>query len=327
MFTPGDPMELSSEMGRRQITDVDIDVDLDLTDEQAFERDDDYMAEEHNPGTEQDLFGRPLLQGRDDDMVDGLYSVQEAEEKKSTVPDEQLEHVVISPTAVQEASELEFNADLTGDLSPNLELDISLNHRQAESAYELPVTGEIDVLQHFAETTLSESQGPRFGESLESIYDLGDTKVSSEQHTPSETLDSTQRTIQEPGFTRDGPILRGEKGPSVSSPDVNDVAALLTTFRTSNETDSTYFRPILPVTLIYQDTEMSLFPPAEGGQTTYFLSDEGLVSQNIGNLFKACRVVLAGTIEDEETLELCIDDLGLWLSEVGHMIQTGSAHY
>ncbi|MCJ1349279.1 hypothetical protein MMC31_007515 [Peltigera leucophlebia] len=323
MFTSEDPMELSSDMDRRQIMDVDIDVDLDLTVEQAFEREDDYMAEDYNPGADQDLFGRPLLQGRDDDMLDGEYSVPEAEEKLS-VPDEQLddatylgpeEHIIFLP-AIQEVSEFEVNADLTGDLSPNHELDTSpLNHGQAELASGLSVTGEIDVSEHFAEITPSESQGPQFGEAPESSYDPDDTGAASEQQTPSEVLSPTQTTVQELDSTWDGPIIRGEEGPSFSSPSVTDGAALSSTFLIPNETDSTYLGPILPVTLIYQDTEMSLFPPADGDQTTYFLSDEGLVSQNIEDLFEACRIVLAGTIEDEEKLEFSIDDLGLRLSE------------
>lgn len=165
MYAPEDPMELSSDMDRRQIMEIDIDVDLDLTAEQAFEREDDYMAEDYNPESDQDPFGRLLLQGRDDDMLDGEYSVQEADEKLS-VPDEQLEdatylgpeeHIIFLP-ANQEGSELEVNVDLTGDLtgdlSPNHELDNSpLNHAKAEVASGLSVTGEIDVSEQFAEIT------------------------------------------------------------------------------------------------------------------------------------------------------------------------------
>lgn len=329
MYAPEDPMELSSDMDRRQIMEIDIDVDLDLTAEQAFEREDDYMAEDYNPESDQDPFGRLLLQGRDDDMLDGEYSVHEADEKLS-VPDEQLEDAtylgpeehIIFPPANQEGSELEVNVDLTGDLtgdlSPNHELDNSpLNHAKAEVASGLSVTGEIDLSEQFTEITPSESQGPKLGETRESSYDHDDTGVASDQHTPIEVLEPAQATVQELDSTWDGSILKGEEGSRFSPLNVEEGTALSNTSLIPNGTDSSYLGPILPVTLIYQETEMSLFPPAEGGQTTYFLSDEGLLSQNIENFFEACRNVLAGSIEDEEKLEFSIDDLGLTLSEVG----------
>ena len=331
MFAPEDPMELSSDMDRRQIMEIDIDVDLDLTAEQGFEREDDYMAEDYNPESDQDPFGRLLLQGRDDDMLDGEYSVQETDEKLS-VPDEQLEdatylgpeeHIIFLP-AIQEGSELEVNVDLAGDISPNHELDnSSLNRAQAEFASGHSVTGEIDVSEQFAEITPSESQGPQLRETCESSYGPDDTRgVASDQHTPSEVLEPAQAPFQELDSTLDGPILHGEEGSRFSPSNVEEGTALSNNFL--NETDSSYLGPILPVTLIYQETEMSLFPPAEGGQTTYFLSDEGLLSQNIEKFFEACRNVLAGSIEDEEKLEFSIDDLGLTLSEVGHISKLGS---
>lgn len=330
MFAPEDAMELSSDMDRRQIMEVDIDVDLDLTVEQAFEREDDYMSEDYNPGADQDLFGRPHLQGRDDDMLDGEYFVQESEEKVS-LPDEQLadatylapeEHIL---QATQEVSELEVNVDLTDDSSPNHELDTHhLNHAQAEHASGLFVTGEIDVSEQFAELSPSEFQAPQIGETSESLSDPDDTGVASEQNTPSEVSGPTRTTVQELDSTWDGPILKGEEGSRFSSPSVEDETALSNTFLIPHETDLTYLGSVLPVTLLYQDTEMSLFPPAEGGQTTYFLSDEGLARQSIETLFEACRNVLAGSIEDEEKLEFFIDDLGLRISEVGNIIKRGS---
>ena len=327
MFATEDPMELSSDLDRRQIMEDDIDVDLDLTGEQALEREDDYMAEDYNPESVQDPFGSPLLLGRDDDMLDGEYSIDEAEEKLS-VPDEQLEdaiylapeeHIVFLP-ATHAVPDIEVIVGLTGDSSPNHELDTTpLNHAQAQLAAGLSVRGEIDASEQFAELIPSESKRPQFGQATESRYDPDDTGVASEQINRSELLAPTETTVQELDSTLDGPIPRVEEISRFSSPSADDGAALSNTFLIPNETASTYLSRILPVTLIYQDTEMSLFPPAEGGQTTYFLSDEGLVGQNIENLFRACRNVLAGSIEEDEMLEFSIDDLGLRISEVGHI--------
>lgn len=325
-FSPEDPMELSLDLDRRQIMEVDIDVDLDLTVERGFEREDDYMAEDYNLGADQDLFGRPILQANDDDMLDGEYTVQEAEEKLS-VSDEQLEDATcLEPEEhTQVVSELEVHADLTGDLSPDQELGISsVNHAQTEIASGISVTREIGESEQFAQTSPVESREPHFCKTPESCYDLDDSLDASNQVTSSEVLAPIQTTFQDLGSTWDGPNLRVQEETRLSSPSVEDGAAPSSTFLIPNENASTYLSRVLPVTLIYQDTEMSLFPPAEGGQTTYFLSDEGLVSQNIENLFDACRNVLAGSIEEEEKLEFSIDDLGLRISEVGHLIKWGS---
>lgn len=331
-FAPEDPMELSLDIDRRQIMEVEIDVDLDLTVERAFEQEDDNMAEDYNLGADQDLFGRPILQVRDDDMLDGEYTAQEAEDILS-VPDEQLEdaaclepeeyHILRPATTV--VSELEVNDDLTGDLSPEQELGTpSMKHTQTEFASRLSVTREIDESEQFAQTTPVESREPPIGETHESNYDLNDSLDASNQVTSGELLAPIQTTSQDLGSTWDGPILRVEEDSRLSFPSVADGAAPSNTLLIPNENASTYLSRGLPVTLIYQDTEMSLFPPAEGGQTTYFLSDEALVSQNIENLFDACRNVLAGSIEEEEKLEFSIDDLGLRISEVGYIIQRGS---
>lgn len=326
-FAPEDPMELSLDIDRRQVMEVDIDVDLDLIVERPFEREDHYMAEDYNLGADQDLFGRPILQGKDDDMLDEEYTVQEAEGKIS-VSDEQLEdaacleleeNIVFLP-ANQAVSELEVNVDLTGDSSPVQEFDTSVNHAQTEVASGLAITREVDESEQFAQTTTDEPRGPHFGETPETSYDLDDSLDAADQVASREVSAPTQTVFQVSGSAWDGPILRVEKDSRFSSPNLEDGVAPSNTFLIPNENSSTYLSGVLPVTLIYQDTEMSLFPPAEGGQTTYFLSDEGLVSQNIENLFDACRNVLAGSIEEEEKLEFSIDDLGLRISEVGHIL-------
>lgn len=325
-FAPEDPMELSVDIDRRQNMEVDIDVDLDLTVERAFEREDDYMAEDYNIGAEHDLFGRPMLQANDDDMLDGESTVQEAEEKLS-VPDQQLEDATyLEPEEhTQVVSELEVNVDLIGDLSPDQELGItSVNHAPTEYASRISVTREIGEPGQFTQTTPVESPGPHFGDTLESSSDLDDSFDATNQVTSSEVLASIQTTSQDQGSTLDGPILRVEEQTRFSSPSVEDEAALSSTFLLPNENASTYLSRVLPVTLIYQDTEMSLFPPAEGDQTTYFLGDERLVSQNLENLLGACRNVLAGSIEEEEKLEFSIDDLGLRISEVSQLVKQGS---
>lgn len=67
----------------------------------------------------------------------------------------------------------------------------------------------------------------------------------------------------------------------------------------------------------YAGGEYTLFPssePSEGEE--YFLQNENLASGSIGDLLQACRGTLGEAITEDEELELHVEDLGLYLSEV-----------
>ncbi|EQL34694.1 hypothetical protein BDFG_03409 [Blastomyces dermatitidis ATCC 26199] len=71
-----------------------------------------------------------------------------------------------------------------------------------------------------------------------------------------------------------------------------------------------------PVKVLYQDSEISLFPPGENDPTeTFFLQDEGLANAPVAELVGACRQVLGEHISEDEELILDIESLGLHLPE------------
>ncbi|KAJ5747095.1 uncharacterized protein N7511_008791 [Penicillium nucicola] len=71
-----------------------------------------------------------------------------------------------------------------------------------------------------------------------------------------------------------------------------------------------------PVKIYYQDNEIALFPPLEGDSAeTFFLHDEDVAYENIGELFKALRLVLQGNVADNEVLVIDIDVLGIQMTE------------
>jgi len=72
-----------------------------------------------------------------------------------------------------------------------------------------------------------------------------------------------------------------------------------------------------PTIVRYQGSEVALFPSSDpASREQYFLQDENLVNGSIGDLLQACRVVLGRDITEDEELEMRIDDLGLYVSEV-----------
>ncbi|MCJ1247168.1 hypothetical protein MMC30_004380 [Trapelia coarctata] len=83
--------------------------------------------------------------------------------------------------------------------------------------------------------------------------------------------------------------------------------------------------PLHPVIVVYQESEILLFPPHEHGEDqaqTYFLEDESLATQTIQSLLGACRLVLADSINDDVELELKITSLGLEICETSNASTT-----
>jgi hypothetical protein len=72
-----------------------------------------------------------------------------------------------------------------------------------------------------------------------------------------------------------------------------------------------------PVKVIYQESEISMFPPRDGDVSeTYFLANEGLAHESIYNLLKECRTILGNHASPEDSLVFSIDSLGIELSDV-----------
>ncbi|KAJ5774935.1 hypothetical protein N7457_009831 [Penicillium paradoxum] len=70
-----------------------------------------------------------------------------------------------------------------------------------------------------------------------------------------------------------------------------------------------------PVKILYQNCEIALFPPLEGDSAeTYFLQDEDVAYDNIGQLFKHLRQVLEETLGND-VLVIDIDTLGIQMTE------------
>ncbi|KAI4259039.1 MAG: hypothetical protein LQ352_000936 [Teloschistes flavicans] len=72
------------------------------------------------------------------------------------------------------------------------------------------------------------------------------------------------------------------------------------------------------VVVVYEGSEMFLFPPVEHEQDlsqTYFLSDEALAVGPLYNLFRECRNVLGESISDKVELQITIEVLGLTICE------------
>ena len=85
--------------------------------------------------------------------------------------------------------------------------------------------------------------------------------------------------------------------------------------KNSRETDDTT-KTLHPVTVVYLEDEMSLFPPMLGDASSiYFLSDSSLASEPLDRLLAACRDILEGTLDHHDELVLDVPALGLHICE------------
>lgn len=83
------------------------------------------------------------------------------------------------------------------------------------------------------------------------------------------------------------------------------------------EQQSTSTQSLHPVVVVYNEEEISLFPPNDGDTSGsfYFLQDEELAHGSIRSLLDACRQILGDTVQHEDELEIDVAELGLRLSE------------
>lgn len=325
-------MELSSDMDRRQMADEDIDIDLDLTADQIPDGKDDYMVEDVNPAIDEASFERQLAQGgRDDEMLDDEYSLHEAE-GNSSVHDEDLGDAMYpvleeSVELLEEPSSehnLESAADWPGDTLQKQEIGVTVDdiHQQSDSRSDHSESKEVKLSQSPVEPildSLSATQGEDdFGvqetsHRLDSIHHLSGEVTRADFQAGDTTV--TQNT--ESDWVRTAP--RDEHEGQTHFPDSAYRTANSDSLETQNEITSAAASYMHPVRVVYQNSEMSLFPPTDEDQEhsqTYLLHDERLARESIMSLFGACRLVLADSIEEDDELEITIGELGLQISEV-----------
>lgn len=88
------------------------------------------------------------------------------------------------------------------------------------------------------------------------------------------------------------------------------------------------FVHVHPIVIIYQDNEISLFPPVsrdedeerEEKSSTYFLQDEQLANDSIQTLLGALRSILGESIGEQDELTIDNEELGLHINEVSNTL-------
>lgn len=120
--------------------------------------------------------------------------------------------------------------------------------------------------------------------------------------------------VEEPAETHPAVVHETEDSTSSVLPHTGEIHEQVEHERDNfTESQVSYMHPIK---VIYQDTEISLFPPRDGDTSeTYFLANEGLAHESIDGLLKECRTILGDHASSEDSLVLHVDSLGIELSE------------
>ena len=79
----------------------------------------------------------------------------------------------------------------------------------------------------------------------------------------------------------------------------------------------THEEPLHPIKVLYQDNEISLFPPVEGNLAeTFFVHDEDVTYEPLEKLFSSLREVLEESLFEHDVLVIDIESVGLQIAEV-----------
>ncbi len=331
--TQEDVMELSTDFDRHQGTDGDTDIDIDLVPDvpdQPQDQDNDYMIEDTRSegGTGTQTF--PSETGNDDIMLDDGVSQGDINEA-NIILDEDLDDAgdYFQDNANQDSLALQGNIDehdgdklqRIGQTIPQPDrvfsalADTSGAESRGHPEKEISQIQEEDVLNSLGTEDNAEVLHQSFHDTdtvdpVDSILEntrnvldwsetptsVGNTKTS--QKSTNEDLDGGPRPEE---FTSN----TGSSNPRPTEPQQEQAHEATT---------------VHPVVVIYQDAEISLFPPSDQSDSpTFFLHDEGLATGSIFDLLLACKEVLADSISEEDELELNIEELGLCISEVSYL--------
>ncbi|KAJ5948153.1 hypothetical protein N7466_001168 [Penicillium verhagenii] len=333
----------------------DFDIDIDLMEDHVSNMDSDMMgADDFQPTSQPSLFPNDATD--DADMVDEpsegsmvdidpladedhdievqyeddniTYEADMLEGDTDETPNVAVPSINIEPTSVIEnqlsqPSQLAPETAITNSQETQYppsgilpaELEQQPIFEASESLQETAPVGDVENIEN------EEIQPP---EIAEPIQNENDTALEEETKLGEDTNEVTESAIpgvQEP-HAPDHPVESQTEDLETSkalSPKTDPVIAEHEETHVSNEAEHENAHDdesLHTVKVIYQDNEISLFPPLEGDSAeTFFLHDEGVAYDNVGRLFNSLREVLLDNIAEHDTLVIDIDSLGIQITE------------
>ncbi|KAH0547840.1 hypothetical protein FGG08_000098 [Glutinoglossum americanum] len=317
-----DQMELSPGPGMGD----DIDIDLDLDAPPPNDQGGDYIIEDAGSETAAEHMDPSVELGNDDVMRDEDLSFTDVQEQEVEIPDEEL-FDAHDPILTDDPSNQQQHQ--SGEYSPNAaafgEDGGSRSSRLTTSGDLIATSGEQQEINFAEDNTYTsensknltiENEEPATSPQNIKAPPVAEQRSALEPHGPLE-LDNGNQTLEQVVPLDERPAL--DVPATSSNSNVGD-DALTDTYEEEvpNEPKDSQSGAahIHPVVVIYEGSEISLFPPFKDDTSdTFFLPDESLARANICDLFDAIRSVLAGSISEGDELNVAVGGLGLELSE------------
>lgn len=333
----------------------DFDIDIDLMEDQVSNMDSDMMGADDYPNTSQvSLFG---AEANDDaDMVDepsegSMVDADLVDEdpdidvqyEETTYEAEMLEgdqdDEVVAPVP---SIHIEARTETTEHGDPTSGIPTDIDEAQLQpTTHDGPETAPLEITDPEAVPVANEPQEPQTQDeeappvSSENQTDrLGHTEGDNDaesrtNHPVPESRDTSETTEENPPPAEEHVDASAENDKDVEPVEeakstVNEnedghVEHLEANTSYEKESQETHEgdESLHPVKVLYQEAEISLFPPMEGDSAeTFFLHDEDIAYDNVGKLFNSLREVLLDNVAENEILVIDIDSLGIQITEV-----------
>ncbi|KIW89910.1 uncharacterized protein Z519_09339 [Cladophialophora bantiana CBS 173.52] len=196
--------------------------------------------------------------------------------------------------------------------------DIGTNQFETFSA-EAPVPVAEDAAQDQGETRTSRVGTP--GTSQEYPRNQAEEGQAPEREQGEQRDDAAEPLEQHQSAEADDHAPQQEEGSrrgadSQATVETNESGPKDQRDNTAKTEDERAAQTVHPVTLVYLEEEMSLFPPMLGdASSVYFLPDASLAFEPLDRLLAACREILTGTLDHHDELVLDVPGLGLHICE------------
>ncbi|KAJ5642114.1 hypothetical protein N7490_006114 [Penicillium lividum] len=342
MEIPAEDLEMASPY---QGQADDFDIDIDLMEDQVSNMDSDMMGADDFPNTSQPS----LFQN---DAADDADMVDEASEGSmvdaDNLPDEDHDIDVQYDDVAYEAEMLEGDHNETADvdvptinvettptienndlsqIAPETATELNTDGQEAQSLPPVTLPAETDQQK----TVVQEPQVLKETVPVENVENVQNEPVqaveSAEPIADNDNTEVGERTNETAEITIPGPEVQHTpdhsvenlETPKAAAPSADPTAVEHEETYVSNETEHENVHDeesLHTVKVIYQDNEISLFPPLEGDSAeTFFLHDEDVAYDHVSRLFSSLREVLLDNIAEHDTLVIDIDSLGIQLTE------------
>jgi hypothetical protein len=335
----------------------DFDIDIDLMEDQVSNMDSDMMGADDYPNTSQvSLFG--IEANNDADMADeppegSMVDTDLVDEdpdidvqyEETTYEAEMLEgdqddelvapvpsiHIEVQtetnehgdptsgiPTEIDEVQHQPTRIDVPETAPPE---SVSVVNEPQEPREPREPQAQDEVIPSVSSDTQTDQLGHNEGDNnaeaqlKHPVLESQDTNATTESKSPAaeEHVDASAENVENVVPVEEAKSTAYETGDGhVEHLEVN--ASHETEGQDTNEEDES----LHPVKVLYQEAEISLFPPMEGDSAeTFFLHDEDIAYDNVGKLFNSLREVLLDNVAENEDLVIDIDSLGIQITEVG----------